>query len=400
MPTHPLPRLSTRALAMKASELRELLKLVSRPSMTSFAGGIPDPALFNVGLFQDAYRQTFAGPSIAREALQYSTTEGYLPLREWIAARMAAMGVTCGPDNILITGGSQQGLDLIGKLMLDAGDGVVTAQPTYLGALQAFSAYQPTFEALDAPRASACPAKMIYLVPDFANPTGETMSLKARHAALAQADAMGALIVEDAAYSALRYDGQDLPAIAALDQARTGGIESTRTLYCGTFSKTLSPGLRVGWICGPAALIRRLVLLKQGADLHTATINQIIIHHAAVDSFDAQVTRIRSVYRTRRDAMLAALQRYAPEGVHWTRPEGGMFVWMTLPRHIDTGDLLKQALRADIAFVPGAAFFPDGSGRNTMRLSFSLCDEAQIEGGIYKLCEVVGQVARRAEMVV
>ena len=399
MPPHPLPRLSTRALTVKASELRELLKLVSRPSMTSFAGGIPDPALFNVGLFQDAYRQTFAGPSIAREALQYSTTEGYLPLREWIAGRMAAMGVACGPDNILITGGSQQGLDLIGKLMLDAGDTVATARPTYLGALQAFSAYQPTFEALDAPRAT-CPAKLIYLVPDFANPTGETMTLKARHAALQQADAMGALIVEDAAYSALRYDGQDLPAIAALDQARTGNIESTRTLYCGTFSKTLSPGMRVGWICGPAPLIRRLVLLKQGADLHTATINQIIIHHAAVDSFDAQVTRIRSVYRTRRDAMLGALQRYAPEGVHWTQPEGGMFVWVTLPGHIDAGELLKQALRADIAFVPGSAFFPDGSGTNTMRLSFSLCDEAQIEGGIYKLCQLVGQVARRAEMVV
>ena len=394
------PRLSSRALAVKASEIRELLKLVARPSMTSFAGGIPDPALFNIALFQDAYRQTFAGPSIAREALQYSTTEGYSPLRQWIAGRMGTIGVACGPDNILITSGSQQGLDLIGKLMLDAGDGVVTASPTYLGALQAFSAYQPRFEAMGARADGACPAKLIYLVPDFANPTGETLDLAARQSVLAEADAMGALIVEDAAYTALRYDGQNVPAIAALDHARTGSIETTRTLYCGTFSKTLSPGLRVGWICGPAALIRRLVLLKQGADLHTSTINQIIMHHAALDSFDAQVTRVRSVYRTRRDAMLAALARYAPEGVRWTRPEGGMFVWVTLPEHLDAADLLKQALRADVAFVPGSAFFADGSGRNTMRLSFSLCDEAQIEGGIYKLCGLIGQVARRAEMVV
>jgi len=399
MPSHPLPRLSARALAMKASELRELLKLVSRPSMTSFAGGIPDPALFNVALFQNAYRQTFAGPSIAREALQYSTTEGYLPLRQWIAARMGAMGVNAGPDNILITGGSQQALDLIGKLMLDEGDGVATARPTYLGALQAFSAYQPRFETLEPPAEGTCPPKLIYLVPDFANPTGETIDLASRHDALARADAMGALIVEDGAYSALRYEGQDLPAIAALDQARTGDIETTRTLYCGTFSKTLSPGMRVGWICGPAALIRRLVMLKQGADLHTATINQIIIHHAAADSFDAQVAHIRTVYRARRDAMLAALQRYAPQGVHWTRPAGGMFIWVTLADHIDSRELLKQALRSDIAFVPGSAFSPDGSGKNSLRLSFSLCDEAQIEVGIYKLCGLIGEHARRAELV-
>ncbi|HTM76123.1 MAG TPA: PLP-dependent aminotransferase family protein [Devosia sp.] len=400
MQPHPLPRLSARALAAKASDIRELLKLVTRPSVISFAGGIPDPAMFNVALFQEAYRQTFAGPSIAREALQYSATEGYLPLRQWIVGRMEQAGIACGPDNILITGGSQQGLDLIGKLMLDAGDSVATAQPTYLGALQAFSAYQPRFEAFDGRAEGACPPKLIYLVPDFANPTGETMSLAARQAVLAQADSDGALIVEDAAYSALRFDGDDVPAIAALDQARSGGIEGTRTLYCGSFSKTLAPGLRVGWICGPAALIRRLVLLKQGADLHTATINQIIIHHAAVASFDTQVTRIRSAYRLRRDAMLAALHRHAPDGVQWSQPQGGMFVWVTMPEHIDAAVLLKQALRADIAFVPGAPFFSDGSGRNTMRLSFSLCDEAQIEIGIYKLCGLIGQMARRAELVV
>lgn len=390
--TPPEFRLSSRAQSIKASEIRELLKLVGKPSMISFAGGIPDPALFNVGMFQEAWRQVFAGPSIAREALQYSTTEGHLPLRQWIAAHMARLGVPAGPDNILVTSGSQQALDLIGKLLLDKGSGVVTARPTYLGALQSFSAYEPQFSALDAPQPTDASApRLLYLVPDFANPNGVTMSKAARHQALHQARTLDAVIVEDAAYSALRYDGDDLPAIAALDAAAAGSIERTRTLYCGTFSKTLSPGLRIGWICGPAALIRRLTLLKQGADLHTATINQIVMHQVAVACYDTQVARIRAVYRVRRDAMLAALEHHAPPGVRWKKPEGGMFVWLELPGHLDAEMLLQQAIRQDIAFVPGAAFHPDGSGRNTMRLSFSLCDEAQIEVGIFKLCSLIGQ---------
>lgn len=374
---------------MQASEIRELLKLTTRPSMISFAGGVPDPALLNAGLFQEAYRQVFSGPLSAHQALQYSTTEGYLPLRRWIANRMASIGIAATPDNILITNGAQQGLDLIGKLLLDPGDAVLAASPTYLGALQAFSAYEPLFRTLDT--ASDLPARLLYLVPDFANPDGRTMSLAERQAALAQADRLDAIIVEDGAYSELRYEGDAMPPIAALDQARTGTIEATRTLYCGTFSKTLAPGLRIGWICGPAALIGRMTLLKQGADLHTSTINQMVMHHAASTAFDAQLATARAVYRTRRNAMLAALDRYAPQGMEWNRPEGGMFVWVTLPAHIETRALLGQALRADIAFVPGAPFFLDGSGRNTMRLSFSLCDEAQIEVGIFKLCELIAR---------
>jgi len=384
-------RLSSRARTIKASEIRELLKLVGKPSMISFAGGIPDPALFNVGLFQAAWREVFAGPSVAREALQYSTTEGYLPLRQWIADHMAARGVPAGPDNVLVTTGSQQGLDLIGKLLLDPGSGVVTARPTYLGALQSFSAYEPQFSGLDAPQPTGSRApRLLYLVPDFANPDGATMSRAARHKALDQARTLDAVIVEDAAYSALRYDGEDLPPIAALD-AGQHGIEASRTLYCGTFSKTLSPGLRVGWVCGPKALIRKLTLLKQGADLHTATTNQMVIYQVAVAGYDGQVARARSVYRVRRDAMLAALERYAPPGLRWKKPDGGMFLWLELPEHLDAAALLPQALQQDIAFVPGAAFHPDGSGRNTMRLSFSLSDEAQIEVGIFKLCGLIGQ---------
>ena len=386
-------RLSSRARSIKASEIRELLKLVGKPSMISFAGGIPDPTLLSVGLFQEAWRQVFAGPSIAREALQYSTTEGYLPLRQWIAQHMQQLGVPAGPDNILVTSGSQQALDLIGKLLLDPGSAVVTATPTYLGALQSFSAYEPQFAGLDTPQPTGPNApRLLYLVPDFANPDGATMSKAARHQALEQARALNAVIVEDGAYSALRYDGEDLPPIAALDAAR-GGIESSRTLYCGTFSKTLSPGLRVGWVCGPAALIRKLTLLKQGADLHTATTNQMVIHHVASAAYNEQVTRARALYRIRRDAMLAALERHAPPGLRWKRPEGGMFVWLELPTHLDAGALLRQALRQDIAFVPGGAFHPGAAGQNTMRLSFSLCDEAQIEIGIFKLCDLIGQQA-------
>lgn len=389
-------RLSAQGRVAKASEIRELLKLVGRPSMISFAGGIPDPALLSVDLFHDAWRDIFSGPSSAREALQYSTTEGYAPLRQWIAAYMEGKGIAATPDNILVTTGSQQGLDLIGRLMLDPGDIVLTARPSYLGALQCFAAHGAGFGVHDAPMVLENPApKLIYLVPDFANPDGRTLTRPERQAALDRAHLLDALIVEDAAYTDLRYDGEALLPIAAMDIEQSGSIEASRTLYCGTFSKTLSPGLRVGWVCGPAALIRKLALLKQGADLHTATFNQRAIHHAAIAGFDIAVERARSVYRQRRDAMLAALERYAPPGVTWSRPEGGMFLWLTLPADIDTAPLLAEAIAQDIAFVPGAAFFPDGSTRNTMRLSFSLSDEARIEIGIYKLCALIGSKLER-----
>ncbi len=392
--TQPEFRLSARAQTLKASAIRELLHLVGRPSMISFAGGIPDPALFNVALFQKACHHAFGGPQIAREALQYSATEGYAPLRGFLAAHMQTLGVPARPANILVTTGSQQALDLIGKLLIDPDSTVLTARPTYLGALQAFAAYQARFASLDAPQPVGSDApRLAYLMPDFANPTGLTMSLAVRQAALDAARTLNAVIVEDAAYAALRYDGAPLPAIAALD-AQSGGIDAGRTLYCGSFSKTLSPGLRVGWVCGPAALIRKLTLLKQSADLHTSSVNQLVMHQVALAGLDAQIAAIRPVYRARRDAMLAALERYAPPGTSWQKPEGGMFIWLDLPDHIDATALLDQAIAQDVAFVPGAAFFPDGTGRNSLRLSFSLCDEAQIELGIFKLCALFGRQAR------
>lgn len=392
---HPL---SSRAARMKASEIRELLKLLDRPGMTSFAGGIPDPALFDLAAFRDAYGAALADAD-GGSALQYSASEGYAPLRRWIAGHMAARGVACTPDNILLTHGSQQALDLVGKLFLDPGDTVLTAAPTYLGALQSFSAFEPAFAAIelagDRAPTPARSAKLVYLVPDFANPTGDTMSAASRTAALDLAGRLDAVVVEDAAYASLRFEGAELAPIAAIDGQRSGGIEATRTLYCGTFSKTLSPGLRVGWLCGPASLIRRLTLIKQAADLHTATINQQVIHEVAQSCFDAQVARARAVYRSRRDAMLRALEEHAPSGMSWTRPQGGLFVWVTLPPHIDAVDLLQDALDRNLAFVPGGAFFADGSGRNTLRLSYSLAGEAAIAAGIATLC---GLVARRTPL--
>ena len=379
--------ISSRASAMRASEIRELLKLLDRPGMVSFAGGIPDPSLFDLESFRAAYESAL---SENVNALQYSTSEGYPPLRRWIARRMSHLGVDCTEDDILVTHGSQQGLDLIGKLFLDPGSALITEAPTYLGALQSFSACEPDFTTVcfrdGLAETNATAARLIYLVPDFANPSGRTMTLEEREAALELARRTGAVLVEDAAYTDLRYEGERIPAIAALDVAASGSIEQTRTLYCGTFSKTLSPGLRVGWICGPTTLIRRLTLIKQAADLHTATINQQVLYRIAKTGFDAAVNRARTVYASRRNAMLDALRRHAPAGVTWTEPAGGLFIWMSLPDGTDTATLLEKAIEKNVAFVPGTAFFSDRSGKNTMRLSYSLLSEEVMETGLRILC--------------
>lgn len=395
--------LATRAARMKASEIRELLKLLDQPDIISFAGGIPDPALFPAEAFRTAFAEALAGDG-AGAALQYSVSEGYLPLRDWIAGEMGKLGIPCGPQNILITSGSQQALDYLGKLMISPGDTVLLGWPTYLGALGAFNAYEPRYDRLDPkgnrPAASFAEAaeaaggrvKFAYLSVDFANPTGETLDLAAREAVIDLADDLDIAVAEDAAYQTLRYDGAAIPPILALEIARKGSIEDCRTLYCGSFSKSLAPGLRVGWICGNAAVISRLVLMKQAADLHSPTTNQIVTEHVARRHFDAHVATLRTTYRARRDAMLAALAREMPEGVSWTRPEGGMFIWLTLPEGIDGAELLARSLKSErVAFVPGRAFFADGSNGNTLRLSFSCADEAMIAEGIARLGRLLRQ---------
>lgn len=393
--------LASRATRMKASEIRELLKLLDQPDIISFAGGIPDPDLFPVAAFTDAMQDAMTSEG----ALQYSVSEGHLPLREWIAADMARIGIPCDPDNILITSGSQQALDYLGKLMITAGDSVLCGWPTYLGALSAFNAYEPNFEQLSpngnvgAPeyrtRAEAAGgrAKFAYVSVDFANPTGETLDLRARERMLDLAAELDIAIVEDAAYQALRYDGAPVPPILALDIARNGGIEHTRTIYCGSFSKTLAPGLRVGWVCAAKPVIKRLVLMKQASDLHSPSLNQMVVARVATAIMADHVATLRSTYKERRDQMLAAMARHMPDGVTWTRPQGGMFIWVTLPVGVNGADLLATSLETErVAFVPGHAFFADGSGENTLRLSFSCATSDQIEDGIARLGRLIAQV--------
>lgn len=392
--------LATRSSRMKASEIRELLKLLDQPDIISFAGGIPDPTLFPAEAFKDAFSDALTTQASA--ALQYSVSEGYKPLREWIAGEMAKIGVPCGPENILVTSGSQQALDYLGKLMLSPKDTALVGWPTYLGALGAFNAYEPTYDRLD-PKGNRSAAdfaakaaeaggrvKFAYLSVDFANPTGETLDRAAREAVIDLADQADIAIIEDAAYQTLRFDGEPIPPILALEIARKGSIEACRTLYCGSFSKSLAPGLRVGWICAASEIISRLVLMKQAADLHSSTVNQIVTHKVASTIFAPHVAKLRATYMARRDHLLAALAREMPEGVEWTKPEGGMFVWVTLPAGMDGADLLAQSLKTErVAFVPGRAFYADGSNGNTLRLSFSCANEAQIDEGMKRLGRLI-----------
>ena len=392
---------ATRSSRMKASEIRELLKLLEQPDIISFAGGIPDPALFPAEEFQQAYAEIFSGSQV-NSALQYSVSEGYKPLREWLAGEMAEIGIDCTADNVFIVSGSQQGLDYLGKLFLSPKDTALVTWPTYLGALSAFNAYEPNYDQLN-PGGNRTPetyrenaaklggaVKFAYLSADFSNPTGETVDLAGREKVLALADELDIAVIEDAAYQSLRYDGEAVPPIMALDIARSGGIENTRTIYCGSFSKTLAPGLRVGYIVASAPVIRKLVLMKQAADLHSSTINQIAIERVASRGFDKQVAKIKAAYSARRDAMLAALEKYMPKTTSWTKPEGGMFIWVTLPEGMDGAALLAKSIATEkVAFVPGRAFFADGSGTNTLRISFSCANEAMIEEGMKRLGRLI-----------
>ncbi len=392
---------ATRMKRMKASEIRELLKLLDQPDIISFAGGIPDPELFPHNAFQEALADALS-PANQATALQYSVSEGYGPLRDWIVGKMAEIGVSCCRANILITSGSQQALDYLGKLLLTPGDTALLGWPTYLGALGAFNAYEPHFDRLipggnrsaadyaEAAAAQGGRVKFAYMSVDFANPTGETLDMKARNNILDLADQMDIAVIEDAAYQSLRFDGDPIPPIMALEIARKGNIDDCRTLYCGSFSKSLAPGLRVGWVCAAEPVISQLVLMKQAADLHSSTLSQMAVATVAEQVFDDHTTMLRKTYRARRDAMLRSLETHMPEAVAWTKPEGGMFIWVTLPKHLSGSELLRQALETQrVAFVPGQAFFADGSGANTLRLSFSLANAAQINEGIKRLAAVI-----------
>jgi 2-aminoadipate transaminase len=390
-------RYAQRTQRLQSSAIRELLKLTEQPDMISFAGGLPAPEVFPVAEFQAACQRVLAqhGP----QALQYSTTEGYRPLREMIARHMARYGIVVEPDNVLITSGSQQALDLIGKVFVNPGDRLLVEKPTYVGALQAWNAYQAEYLSVplddDGLRTDVLEAalragpKFIYVLPNFHNPAGVTLALERRRTLVDLADRYGVPIVEDDPYGQLRYEGEHLPPLVVLDgqlHASDGAPYSGNVLYLSTFSKTLAPGLRLGWIVAPAEVIRRLALAKQGADLHTSTLTQMVAYEVARGGFlDRHVRVIRQVYRERRDAMVMALAKYFPPGVRWTTPQGGLFLWVTLPEGVDAADLLPAAIAARVAFVPGAAFHADGSGRHTLRLNFSNATPAQIDAGVRRL---------------
>lgn len=392
-------RFSDRMARVRASEIRELLKLLDQPDILSFAGGIPDPDLFPAAEIQKGYEAVLADPVLSRQALQYSVSEGYLPLRQWIAERMTRDGMPCEPHNIMLTAGSQQALDLIGKLFVSPGDPVVVARPTYLGALQAFNGYEPAYrdlpeDALAAPDKVDLPQGSLgYFVPDFANPTGVSLTLDERQALLALAERLDMTLVEDAAYRELRFVGESAPTLLSLDIARAGSIDNARTMFLGTLSKTLSPALRIGWVCGPKAVIEKLVLLKQGADLHVSTINQMVAHRAVSEGYDQHLHRLRGAYGHKARVMLTALDKVMPKGVTWSHPEGGMFVWIDLPAGIDGAELLARAIKEErVAFVPGAPFFAEVPRANAIRLSYSLPTDDQIEEGVQRLARLIGRV--------
>jgi 2-aminoadipate transaminase len=401
-------RYAQRVRWMGSSIIRELLKLTQQPDIISFAGGLPAPELFPVKAFADATQRVLA--QHGSQALQYSTTEGYGPLREFIVEKMSQYGVQASVDNVLITSGSQQALDLIGKVLLNAGDLILTERPTYLGALQAWRAYQAEFTTVPIDddglqtnllaEALCGGPKFMYILPNFQNPGGVTLSLERRLALIDMADRYGVPIIEDDPYGELRFEGEHLPPLVVLDAEKLNGRSAQpngrhsyfqgNVIYLSTFSKTLAPGLRLGWIVAPTDVIQRCVMAKQGLDLHTSTFVQMVAYEVAKDGFLTQhVRRIRQVYRQRRDVMLQAMAEYFPPGVHWTRPQGGLFLWVSLPEGMDAVALLEKAIENKVAYVPGVAFYPDDSGRNSFRLNFSNAQPEQIMRGIQRLGDVL-----------
>ena len=394
-------RYALRSRGIKSSAIRVLLKITQRREVISFAGGLPASDIFPTERFREACGKVLNGQ--AHLALQYGATEGYEPLREMIARHIERYGIRARTENVLITSGSQQALDLIGKLLINAGDRVLVEAPTYLGALQAFNVYGADYvsvpsdedglrtEQLDASLRSG--PKFMYVLPNFQNPGGTTLSEGRRHELVLLADRYGIPIIEDDPYGQLRYEGEHLTPLVVLDREnlrRDNGYSIGNVIYLSTFSKTLAPGLRLGWIVAPPDVIVKLVQLKQGADLHTSTFAQIVAYEVARDGFlDEHVKTIRCVYRERRDVMLEALAEHFPPEVTWTRPKGGLFLWVELAPGMDAQRLFETALKENVAFVPGDSFYaPNGNpeaGRRHLRLNFSAMQPDHIREGIRRL---------------
>ncbi|MFG2293868.1 PLP-dependent aminotransferase family protein [Streptomyces sp. NPDC048603] len=385
----PPPAFAARATSVGGSPVREILALTERPGVISFAGGLPAPELFDTRGLQAAYDAAFT--AAPRRALQYSTTEGAPELREAVAARVAARGLPTGPDDLLVTTGSQQALTLITATLVEPGDVVLVENPTYLAALQCFGLAGARVVAVPCDEQGILPdalaelvlrerPKLLYTIPTFQNPTGRTLPAARRAAVAETAARLGLWLVEDDPYGELRYEGTDVPWVAAHPGA------ADRTALLGSFSKIMAPGLRLGWLRAPAALRRAAVVAKQAADLHTSTVDQLAAaHYLAASDLDAHVGRIRDAYRERRDALLSGLPGALPPGSEWNRPEGGMFVWASLPEGHDATALLKSAVAGDVAFVPGAPFFGADPDPRTLRLSFTTHTPAEIAEGLRRL---------------
>lgn len=386
-------KFAKRMESLKASEIREILKLIENPEIISFAGGLPAPELFPVEEMKEVSRAVLEEDG--KKALQYSSTEGYLPLREKIAKRMKEVGVETTAENILITSGSQQGLDFSGKVFLNEGDVVVCESPSYLGAINAFKSYSPKFveidtdddgmdmDALEKVLKEIDHIKMIYVIPDFQNPSGRTWSIERRKRLIELANEYDLPVIEDNPYGELRFEGERPPAIKAYD---TQG----RVIYLGTFSKIFCPGLRIGWTLGDGEALQKYIYVKQGADLHTSTLTQREINKFMdLYSIDEHIEKIKTVYRKRRNVMMEAIKNHFPKTVKYTYPEGGLFTWCELPEGMDSKEIFKKSIEENVAFVPGGSFYPNGGKENTFRLNYSMMSEEKIQEGIERLGKVL-----------
>lgn len=400
-------RYANRTQRMGSSIIRELLKWTEQPDIISFAGGLPAPEVFPVKQFKEACNTVL--DEFGAQALQYSTTEGYRPLREMIARHTTRFGIDITPDNILITSGSQQALDFIGRVFINQGDHIVCESPTYLGALQAWNAYGAQYISVpsdengmivdELEKALRVGPKFIYVLPNFQNPAGSTLNLERRKMLVELADRYGVPIIEDDPYGQLRYEGEHLPAVVTLDSQFRGddGTYTGNVIYLSTFSKILAPGIRLAWVVAPQEVIRKLVMAKQAADLHTATFNQIVAFEVGKGGFlDEHVKFIRAMYKERREIMLETMDEVFPSEVRWTHPQGGMFLWGILPKGMDAAEVLKVAIEKKVAFVPGGSFHPNGGGENTMRLNFSFSSPEIIREGITRLGLLLRELVRKS----
>ena len=392
-----MPTFARRMGNVKRSFIREILKVTEDPSIISFAGGLPNPAYFPSAEIADAASRVLGAEGPA--ALQYATTEGFPPLRQWIADRYARRGLRVKPDEVLVLNGSQQGLDLAAKIFLDPGDAVLVERPTYLAALQAFGLFEPSFVSValrdDGPDAAEVArvlarqtVRFCYAIPTFQNPSGISWSLNVRREVAGLLASSPTVLIEDDPYGELRFAGEHLPFVSSL--MGEGAVSECRAVLLGTFSKIVAPGLRLGWICAGREIMERLVVAKQAADLHSNGFAQRVIHRWLLDhDLEAHIARIREAYGRQRDLMVELAGKLFPPEVKLTRPEGGMFIWVTLPEKCSALELFERAVAEKVAFVPGQAFFADGGGQNTLRLNFSNSDEARIEEGMNRLARVL-----------